>query len=262
MFVLMGLFVSATNMGRDTFDVAALLLRRMRGALGIATVGRERGVRRLHRHLDRVGVGVHQGRGAGDDPARPYAGFSVGVVAGSSVLGMLIPPSILIIIFGVIANVSIGDLFTSGILPGIVLAVAFCVTISAACLPAPEIRLRRSGRRCTASTSGPLATAPAWQLAWQGSRRSCVLVGIVLGGIYGGFFTPTEAGGAGALAAFADRAAPPRADAQDLLGGGARNRPRDRRDLLSVDGGAALFADADAVGPALCGRPMAADRPD
>ena len=73
LFVLMGLFVSSTNMGRDTFDVAALLLRRIRGGLGIATVGRQRGLCRLHRHDDRIGVGVHQGGRAGDDPARPHA---------------------------------------------------------------------------------------------------------------------------------------------------------------------------------------------
>jgi C4-dicarboxylate transporter, DctM subunit len=57
--------------------------------------------------------------------------FSVGVVAGSSVLGMLIPPSILMIIFGVIANASIADLFKSGIFPGVLLALAFCLMIYA-----------------------------------------------------------------------------------------------------------------------------------
>ena len=129
MFVLMGLFVSATNMGRDTFDVAAKVLRRIRGALGIATVAANAvfaactGTTIASASMfTKVAVPEMIRHGH-------TAKFSVGVVAGSSVLGMLIPPSILMIIFGVIANVSIGDLFTSGILPGIVLATAFCITI-------------------------------------------------------------------------------------------------------------------------------------
>src|SRR5690606_21239065 len=55
--------------------------------------------------------------------------FAVGVVAGSSVLGMLIPPSLLLILFGILAETSIGDLFIAGIVPGIVLSAAYCVQI-------------------------------------------------------------------------------------------------------------------------------------
>jgi tripartite ATP-independent transporter DctM subunit len=127
------------------------------------------------------------------------AGFSVGVVAGSSVLGMLIPPSLLMIIFGVIANTSIGDLFKSGIVPGIVLSLAFCVTI----LLLGYFRERfvfvdpGAGKHYR----GPLEEA-SWLVLFVKFLPICVLIGAVLGGIYGGFFTPTEAGGAGALAAF------------------------------------------------------------
>jgi tripartite ATP-independent transporter DctM subunit len=121
-------------------------------------------------------------------------------VAGSSVLGMLIPPSILFIIFGVIANVSIADLFTSGILPGILLSLAFCVTISAlSYFHEPFVFADPNTKH--GSYKGPLEGKPAWYIAWK-FLPICVLVGVVLGGIYGGFFTPTEAGGAGAFAAF------------------------------------------------------------
>jgi len=126
--------------------------------------------------------------------------FSVGVVAGSSVLGMLIPPSILMIIFGVIANVSIADLFTSGIVPGVLLAAAFCGTIMLLG------RFRRDfvvvdERALRGRYAGSLDDAPAWLLGVK-FLPIVILVGTVLGGIYGGLFTPTEAGGAGALAAF------------------------------------------------------------
>jgi tripartite ATP-independent transporter DctM subunit len=128
------------------------------------------------------------------------ADFSVGVVAGSSVLGMLIPPSILMIIFGVIANVSIGDLFKSGILPGILLAIAFCITIALLGRFRPGF-VSTDPTASGADYKGPLDDAGRWVIAGK-FVPIVLLVGIVLGGIYGGFLTPTEAGGAGALAAF------------------------------------------------------------
>ncbi|MPZ59161.1 MAG: TRAP transporter large permease subunit [Rhizobiales bacterium] len=200
LFVLMGLFVSATKIGRDTFDVAALLLRRLRGGLGIATVAANAvfaactGTTIASASVF-TKVAVPEMIRHGHTPQ-----FSVGVVAGSSVLGMLIPPSILMIIFGVIANVSIADLFTSGILPGILLAVAFCITI----LLLSHFRqgfVANDPKALSGEYAGPLEGASAWIVAAK-FLPIVILVGTVLGGIYGGFFTPTEAGGAGALAAF------------------------------------------------------------
>ena len=200
MFVLMGLFVSATNMGRDTFDVAALVLRRIRGALGIATVAANAvfaactGTTIASASVF-TKVAVPEMMRHGHTP-----GFSVGVVAGSSVLGMLIPPSILMIIFGVIANVSIGDLFTAGILPGIILAMAFCVMILLLAYLQPGF-VAVDPNALKGEYHGALSDASTGQLILK-VAPIVILVGTVLGGIYGGFFTPTEAGGAGALAAF------------------------------------------------------------
>jgi tripartite ATP-independent transporter DctM subunit len=200
LFVLMGLFVSATNMGRDTFDVAALLLKRLRGGLAMATVGAN-AVFAACTGTSIASASIFTKIAVPEMVRYGHtAGFSVGVVAGSSVLGMLIPPSILFIIFGVIANVSIGDLFTSGILPGVVLSISFCVTISLLSY------LRENFVFVNPDTvhseyKGPLEGKNAWYIAWK-FAPICALIGIVLGGIYGGFFTPVEAGGAGALAAF------------------------------------------------------------
>ena len=130
LFVLMGLFVSATAMGRDTFDVAALVLKRLRGGLAMATVGAN-AVFAACTGTSIASASIFTKIAVPEMVRHGHTTeFSVGVVAGSSVLGMLIPPSILFIIFGVIANVSIGDLFTSGILPGIVLSIASCITRS------------------------------------------------------------------------------------------------------------------------------------
>lgn len=199
LFVLMGLFVSVTGMGRDTFDVASLITRRLRGGLGVSTVaanavfaactGTSIASASVFTHVA-VPEMVRHGH---------TEKFSVGVVAGSSVLGMLIPPSLLMIIYGIIANTSIGDLFTSGIIPGLLLALAFCVTIL----------LLSYFHRSFVFTNpdavgreyqGPLCGASVWQVLGK-FLPICILIVSVLGGIYGGYFTPTEAGGAGALAA-------------------------------------------------------------
>jgi C4-dicarboxylate transporter DctM subunit len=199
LFVIMGLLVSATGMGRDTFDVAARILHRIRGGLGISTVAANTvfaactGTSIASASVF-TKVAVPEMVRHGHTP-----GFSVGVVAGSSVLGMLIPPSLLMIIFGVIANTSIGDLFKSGVVPGILLAVAFCITILL--LGHFRGRFVFSDPGAQASYRGPLEDAP-WWLVLLKFLPICILIAVVLGGIYGGAFTPTEAGAAGALAAF------------------------------------------------------------
>ena len=199
LFVLMGLFVSSTRMGRDTFDVAALALGRIRGGLGMATVAAN-AVFAACTGTTIASASVFTKVAVPEMIRHGYtAKFSVGVVAGSSVLGMLIPPSILMIIYGVIANASIADLFKSGIVPGVLLAVAFCVTISLLARFKPEF-VSSDGRALSGGYRGPLAGAPAW-LVGAKFLPIVILVGTVLGGIYGGFLTPTEAGGVGALAA-------------------------------------------------------------
>jgi C4-dicarboxylate transporter DctM subunit len=199
LFVLMGLFVSSTNMGRDTFDVAALMLKKIRGGLGIATVAANAvfaactGTTIASASVF-TKVAVPEMMRHGHTPR-----FSVGVVAGSSVLGMLIPPSILFIIFGVIANVSIADLFKSGVLPGILMALAFSATIIGLSTFRRDF-VASDERALSGGYSGPLDGASGWTVFLK-FLPILVLVGTVLGGIYGGFLTPTEAGGAGALAA-------------------------------------------------------------
>ncbi len=200
MFVLMGLFVSATNMGRDTFDVAALALRRIRGALGVATVAAN-AIFAACTGTSIASASVFTKVAVPEMVRHGYTSkFSVGVVAGSSVLGMLIPPSILMIIFGIIANISIGDLFTAGILLGILLAAAFCITIMLMAYFRPASVAADPGA-LAGEYHGSLEGASNWEL-FKKVFPVALLVGTVLGGIYGGFFTPTEAGGAGALAAF------------------------------------------------------------
>ena len=129
LFVLTGFLVARADVGKDAFEVANQLLRRLRGGLGIATVASNAVFAAI------TGISIASAavftRVAVPEMLRfgYQPRFAVGVVAGSSVLGMLIPPSLLMILYGFLANQSVGDLFTAGIVPGLVLALAYSVGI-------------------------------------------------------------------------------------------------------------------------------------
>jgi C4-dicarboxylate transporter DctM subunit len=201
LFVLMGLLVSIANVGKDTFDVAETLLRRIRGGLGVATVAANTVFAAV------TGVSIASAavftRVAVPEMARHgyRTSFAAGTVAGSSVLGMMIPPSLLMIIYGVLAEQSIGTLFIAGVIPGFLLAVAFAVMIMlmARFTPGLVFDLKRQAEiAAERSTARLLSTGE--MLGKLVPIAS--LVALVLGGLYSGFFTPTEAGGVGAFGAF------------------------------------------------------------
>jgi C4-dicarboxylate transporter DctM subunit len=197
LFVLMGMFVSISGVGRDTFDVFQWVLRRVRGGLGLATVGAN-AVFAAITGISIASASVFTKVATPEMIRHGYTPrFAVGVVAGSSVLGMLIPPSLLMIIYGVIAEESIGRMFMAGILPGLLLALLFCLLIIAMAYLSPA-RIFASGN-FDATEEKDLET---WATAAQKFFPILMLVVLVLGGLYSGFFTPTEAGAVGAAGAF------------------------------------------------------------
>jgi tripartite ATP-independent transporter DctM subunit len=197
LFVLMGLVVSHSQMGRDIYQVAHYLLGGIRGGLGVATVAANAAFAAI------TGVSIASAsvfaRVAVPEMMRfGYTPrFAVGVVAGSSVLGMLIPPSVMLIIYAIITEQSVAALFKAGIIPGIMLALAYIVAIvvMATFFPdyvggqnkdnAVDLQERKLSKGEVFGKTAPLVT----------------LILLVLGGIYGGVFTPTEAGAVGALGA-------------------------------------------------------------
>jgi C4-dicarboxylate transporter DctM subunit len=197
LFVLMGMFVSISGVGRDTFDVFQWVLRRVRGGLGLATVGAN-AVFAAITGISIASASVFTKVATPEMIRHGYTRrFAVGVVAGSSVLGMLIPPSLLMIIYGVIAEESIGRMFMAGILPGLLLALLFCLLIIAMAYLSPA-RIFASGK-FDSTEEKDLET---WATAAQKFFPILILVVLVLGGLYSGFFTPTEAGAVGAAGAF------------------------------------------------------------
>jgi len=193
LFVLMGLLLDRAGVGRDAFQIMALLVRRIVGGLGVATVGANAIFASI------TGSSIASATVFSRIAVRPMteAGyskkFSLGIVAGSSVLGMLIPPSLLMIVYGLLSETSIGALFIAGIVPGLLLAAAFAVLIVLLARFAPGFAGRSIGR---------VDFEPA-SVGDVVSRLAPVLfiVGLVMGGIYGGFFSPTEAGAVGAAGA-------------------------------------------------------------
>lgn len=205
LFVLMGFVVSQADIGRDAFDVANRALGRIKGGLGIATVGAN-AIFAAITGISIASAAVFTRVAVPEMLRHGYSKrFAYGIVAGSSVLGMLIPPSLLLILYGILTEQSVGDLFLAGVVPGIILAMAFGLGVYVMARRWPAF----AGDGITENV------APMSVGAMLGkSAPIVILIALVLGGIYGGFFTPTEAGGVGALGAviigFARRALPPR----------------------------------------------------
>jgi tripartite ATP-independent transporter DctM subunit len=196
LFVLTGFLVARADVGRDAFEVANQAFRRIRGGLGVATVA----ANAVFAAITGISiasaavfsrVAVPQMLRFGYQPK-----FAVGVVAGSSVLGMLIPPSLLMILYGFLSEQSVGDLFTAGIVPGLLLALAFTVAILLMAIFKPHM-VYLGGKVQKVDDADLMSVRRMLVLMLP----IVLLIVLVLGGIYAGFFTATEAGAVGALLA-------------------------------------------------------------
>lgn len=194
LFVLMGFIVSESGLGRDAFDVANAMFRRIKGGLGVGTIAAN-AVFAAVTGISIASAAVFTRIAVPEMRRHGYtAVFSVGVVAGSSVLGMLIPPSLLLILYGLLTEQSIGDLFVAGIGPGILLAVCFALGTVAMATLAPKFVGEHLSTDDTEFSVGELLSK---------GLPITVLIVLVLGGIYLGWFTPVEAGAIGAIGALA-----------------------------------------------------------
>jgi tripartite ATP-independent transporter DctM subunit len=193
MFALLGSVVAVAGIGDELYDASSILLSGVRGGLAMATVianaifAAITGVS-LASVVIFCKIAIPQMNRLGYEKR-----FSLGCVAGSSVLGMLIPPSALFIIYGVLTEQAIGKLFIAGILPGILLTIIYCLGILILVRLRPDLApLSGKGEKPSLSQVVQTMTRTVWSVA---------LIVLVLGGIWFGFFTPTEAGAIGAFGA-------------------------------------------------------------
>ena len=200
LFVLMGHLVSISSVGKDTFDVAEALLRRLLGGLGIATVAANT-IFAAVTGVSIASAAVFTKVAVPEMTRHGYrASFAAGTVAGSSVLGMLIPPSLLLIIYGVLAEQSIGRMFIAGLVPGVLLALGFIAIIIVMARFTPRFVFTKEHLERRANDPELQQPMARGQILRK-LLPIVILVVFVLGGLYSGFFTPTEAGGVGAFAA-------------------------------------------------------------
>lgn len=190
LFTFMGLIVSKAGMGNDIYDVMNATFQRVKGGIGMATVG----ANAVFAAVTGSSIASASVFSTVAVPQMLRYGynrrFAVGVVAGSSVLGMIIPPSAMLIIYSFVAEQSVGDMFLAGIIPGLILAVAYVVAIALVGKFAPSM-----------IGGTPIDDGPKMGIGEFMSKTVplLVLVLVVLGGIYTGWLTPVEAGAAGAL---------------------------------------------------------------
>lgn len=193
LFTVMGLLVSRAGLGTDIYTVLNRGFRKLTGGVGMATVGAN-AVFAAVTGSSIASASVFTKIAVPEMRNLNYnKRFAVGVVAGSSVLGMIIPPSAMLIIYSFVAEQSVGDMFLAGVVPGLILTAAYIAWI----FIAGSIRPSYLGTGMHESTDVSLSYYELFDKTFP----ITALILIVLGGIYTGWLTPVEAGATGALVA-------------------------------------------------------------
>ena len=192
LFILMGNFVTRAGMSQELFRAAYAFIGHLRGGLAMATV------------IACAGFGAICGSSIATAatmskvayPSMKRFGYSdrlaAGAIASGGTLGIMIPPSTLLVIYGVFTETNIGALFAAGILPGLLGALLLCAAVQYVTIRDPK--------------AGPRGERSGWKERWTAARDVWAVAALfvfVIGGIYGGLFTATEGAGMGAFGAMA-----------------------------------------------------------
>jgi C4-dicarboxylate transporter, DctM subunit len=191
LFILMGNFVTRAGMSRELYQASYAFIGHKRGGLAMSTI------------LACAGFGAICGSSIATAATMAKVAmpemrrfkyqdsFAAGSIAAGGTLGILIPPSVIMVIYGIMTEQSIGALFAAGIIPGIIATIFYIAAAGIVTARNPKL--------------GP----PGERTNWAGRVQALkniwgvlVLFGIVMGGMYGGIFTPTEAAGVGAFGGF------------------------------------------------------------
>ncbi len=190
MFMFMGAITFAAGMSRRLYDTGYTLFGHLRGGLAMATIAGCASFAAICGSTNATAAAM--GKVSLPEMKRYHYDDSLatGCVAAAGSLGILIPPSTIFIVYGILTGQSIGKLFLAGVLPGLLLATIFVMVVSFLCWRNPAL--------------GPVGMPTSWKeklASLTGVIEMLVLFAIVIGGLFLGWFSPTQAGGAGAAGA-------------------------------------------------------------
>jgi len=188
LFVFMGQIAFHAGISRRLYDSAYVLLGHRRGGLAMTTVGACAAFSAICGSTNATAatmatVALPEMKRYGYD-----MGLATGTVAAAGSLGILIPPSVIFIVYGILTEQSIGKLFAAGILPGILLSLLFLLTIHLRVIKNPSL-----------APPGPKSSIRKKFRSFAGILETLILFALVMGGIFLGIFTPTEAAAIGAF---------------------------------------------------------------
>jgi tripartite ATP-independent transporter DctM subunit len=191
LFILMGNLVNASGLSKDLYKAAHAFIGHLRGGLAMATIVACGAFSALCGSS--MATTAAMGRVAMPN-MRKYNyddRLATGSIAAGGTLGILIPPSVMMVVYGILTETDIGKLFAAGFLPGMIAMLLYLITVLI--ITAVNPNLGRPGEKAS------------WRErfeATKGVMAITVLFIVIMGGIYGGVFTPTEAAGIGAAATF------------------------------------------------------------
>ena len=188
LFVFMGQIAFHAGISRRLYDSAYVLLGHRRGGLAMATVGACAGFAAISGSTNATAATMATVTLPEMKRYNYDMSLATGTVAAAGSLGILIPPSVIFIVYGILTEQSIGKLFAAGILPGILLSILFLLTIYLRVLKNPSL-----------APPGPRTTTREKIKSFAGVVETIILFGLVMGGMFFGIFTPTEAAAAGAF---------------------------------------------------------------
>jgi C4-dicarboxylate transporter DctM subunit len=188
LFVFMGQIAFHSGISKRLYDAAYVLVGHRRGGLAMATVAACAGFSAISGSTNATAATMATVTLPEMRRYKYDMSLATGTVAAAGSLGILIPPSVIFIVYGILTEQSIGKLFAAGILPGILLSMLFLVTI--------YIRVRRNP---SLAPPGPKTTTKEKFRSFTGVVETLIIFLSVMGGIFFGIFTPTEAAAAGAF---------------------------------------------------------------
>jgi len=188
LFVFMGQIAFHAGISKRLYDSAYVLVGHRKGGLAMATVAACAGFSAISGSTNATAATMASVTLPEMKRYKYDMSLATGTVAAAGSLGILIPPSVIFIVYGILTEQSIGKLFAAGVFPGILLSVLFLLTIYLQVLKNPSL-----------APPGPRTTLKEKFKSFAGVLETLIIFGLVMGGIFFGIFTPTEAAATGAF---------------------------------------------------------------